>query len=254
MNPLIQVKNVTKQYTGKTALRGVSLDIFPGEVVGLVGESGSGKSTLGRVILGLDPATSGEVWFDGQNLANLMPTKMKLLRRQMQVVFQDPHASLNPRMTVLDLVAEGLDIHKLIARNQREARVTELLAQVGLGPECLHRFAHEFSGGQRQRICIARALAVQPRLLICDEPTSALDLSIQAQVLNLLQELQQAHQLTYLFIAHDLAVVRHIATRVAVMQAGKLVELADTTTLFTTPKTIYTRQLLNATHTLPALA
>jgi oligopeptide transport system ATP-binding protein len=228
------------------AVDGVDLEISPGETVGLVGESGSGKSTLGRLILKLLEPTSGQVFYDGCDLATLSRAELRALRRQMQLVFQDPYSSLNPRMRVRAIVGEGIEIHRLARGREKEDRIVKLLARVGMGPEALDRYPHQFSGGQRQRIGIARALAVEPRFLVLDEPVSALDVSIQAQIINLLQDLQDDLQLTYLFIAHDLRVVEHISQRVAIMYLGKIVELADRDEIFAAPCHPYTRALLSA--------
>ena len=233
------------------AVDGVSFTLGEGECLGLVGESGSGKTTCGRCILRAIEPTSGQILFraDGEKFVNVLEAKgaeLKRLRRQMQMVFQDPYSSLNPRMTVFDIVGEPLLVHGMRRRREREERVRELLAQVGLAPHHLRRYPHAFSGGQRQRIGIARALALNPRLIVADEPVSALDVSVQAQVLNLLAELQERFNLTYLFIAHDLTVVRHISDRIAVMYVGRLVELADVESLFEQPLHPYTEALLSA--------
>ena len=228
------------------AVQHVNLQIFAGETVGLVGESGSGKSTLGRLIIKLIEPTAGRVVFDGKDLAQLGRGELRNLRREMQIVFQDPYASLNPRMRVRSIVGEGITIHRLARGAEKEARIAELLQMVGLDAEALGRYPHEFSGGQRQRIGIARALAVNPRFLVLDEPVSALDVSIQAQIINLLQDLQERLKLTYLFIAHDLRVVEHISRRVAIMYLGKIVELADRDDIYANPRHPYTRALLSS--------
>jgi oligopeptide/dipeptide ABC transporter ATP-binding protein len=228
------------------AVDGVSFDVRRGETLGLVGESGCGKTTLGKVILRLIPATSGEVYIKDRAMFKQSGDQMKAIREDMQVVFQDPYASLNPRMTVGEIVGEGPLVHGLKNRKKREALVRELLGRVGLNQSHIHRYPHEFSGGQRQRIGIARALALNPDFVVCDEPVSALDVSIQSQVLNLLDDLQKELGLTYLFIAHNLAVVEHISDRVGVMYLGKIVELADVDTLYRDPRHPYTVALLSA--------
>ena len=228
------------------AVDGVSLKIEEGETLGLVGESGCGKSTLGRSILRLIEPTEGEVYFQGKNILALPPRELRDMRREMQIIFQDPYASLNPRMRVGDIVGEGLAIHKLATGRKKRDRVVELLNQVGLREEHYDRYPHEFSGGQRQRIGIARALAVNPKFIIADEPVSSLDVSIQAQIINLLQELQEKMHLTYFFISHDLRVVEHISHRVAIMYLGKIVEIATSDKIYQEAKHPYTRALLSA--------
>ncbi len=256
--PLLKVEGLVKHFPikggilGRTvdkvhAVDGVSFTLQAGETLGVVGESGCGKSTTGRCILRLIEPTSGEVWFNGQSVTAANKDELRALARDMQIIFQDPYASLNPRMTVGAIVGEALTIHKL-TRNAREYedRIVQLLETVGLGPDHMRRFPHEFSGGQRQRIGIARALAVNPKLIVCDEAVSALDVSIQAQVINLLEDLRSEFQLTYIFIAHDLSVVEHISHRVAVMYLGRIVEIAPAKALYTEPKHPYTEALLSA--------
>jgi len=256
--PLIEVTDLHKHFpVGTTGLMGkpkdmlhavdgVSFNLHAGETLGLVGESGCGKSTLARCVIGLHEATSGSIRYEGEELVGLDRKGWRPYRRRMQMIFQDPYASLDPRQTVGSILSEPLKIHKLGKPRERRLRTMELLEAVGLNPRHIHRYPHEFSGGQRQRIGVARALGLEPDVIICDEPVSALDVSIQAQVINLLEELQERFNLAYLFIAHDLAVVRHICKRVAVMYLGRVVEIADRDELYNSPQHPYTRALMSA--------
>ena len=255
--PLVKVRNVTKYFPVRSgvfrrtigyvkAVDGVDLDVFVGETLGLVGESGCGKSTLGRAMMYLDPPTSGSISYDGDEIAEMDKEGLKSLRRKIQIMFQDPFSSLNPRMPVGETISEGLIVHKIAGVKDRKGLVTQMLQKVGLHENHSIRYPHEFSGGQRQRIGIARALVTDPSFLVCDEPVSALDVSIQSQILNLLTELKEEFQLTYLFISHDLSVVEHICDRVAVMYLGKIVEIGDRKDIFENPKHPYTQALISA--------
>jgi oligopeptide/dipeptide ABC transporter ATP-binding protein len=255
--PLLEVRGLVKHFPAREgvwsrsrlsvkAVDGVDLEIERGRTLGLVGESGSGKTTTGRCIVRLIEPTAGDIRFDGIDLLSLGRRPLRALRRRLQIIFQDPFSSLNPRMRVRSIVGEPLAIHRLAPRRERRRKVAELLRLVGLDPAAMDRYPHQFSGGQRQRIGIARALAVQPELVVCDEPVSALDVSVQAQVINLLQDLQERFGLSYLFIAHDLSVVEHISDRVAVMYLGRIVEMADADALYSDPRHPYSRALMSA--------
>jgi oligopeptide/dipeptide ABC transporter ATP-binding protein len=257
MAALLEVKNLVKHFVASRsafgrptafvkAVDGVSFSVDAGETLALVGESGCGKSTVSRLVLRLIEPDHGEIRFEGRDLLAMNANELRAFRRDAQIIFQDPYASLNPRMTVGQMLAEPLVLHNLVPRDRRRERVEELLRLVGLEPRSARRYAHEFSGGQRQRIAIARALAVEPKLIVCDEPVSALDVSIRSQILNLLGDLQKRLGLAYIFVSHDLAVVKHIADRVAVMNLGNFVETADAQTLFTSPRHPYSRALLSA--------
>ncbi len=260
--PLLQVRDLCVHFPVRSgllgrsvdtirAVDGISFDIPRGTTVGLVGESGSGKTTTGRAILKLVPATSGSITFEGRDITTATPSAMRPLRRRMQIIFQDPFNSLNPRLPIFNIIGEALEIHfPELAKKDRRHRVAELLSKVGLKPEHMDRYPHEFSGGQRQRIGIARALAVQPEFIVCDEPVSALDVSVQAQIVNLLQDLQEEFGLTYLFIAHDLAVVEHISDHVLVMHSGTIVEAGTPEKIYGQPEHEYTRNLLASVPTL----
>jgi len=255
--PIIQVHNLVKHFPVRLGAFGekaavvhavddISFDVYPGETVGLVGESGCGKSTTGFTLMQLNRATSGEVIFNGKDLTKLKEKELRKYRKELQIVFQDPYSTLNPRMTIGEALAEPIRMHKIVPQNEVAAKTAQLIEDVGLSPNVANRYPHEFSGGQRQRICIARALASDPKFIVCDEPISALDVSIQAQVINLLMDIQEKYNLTYLFIAHDLAVVRHISDRVIVMYLGKIMEIADKDELFNNPVHPYTTALLSA--------
>ncbi len=249
---LMQAKGVVKEFkTGGGivhAVSGVDLDIYTGETLALVGESGCGKSTLGKVLMRLIPSTSGEILFDGENLSDMSKAQLRVARKKMQLIFQDPYASLDPRMNVGKIISEPLRAYKVYKnKDEEEARVRVLMDRVGIRPEFYNRYPHQFSGGQRQRVGIARALALNPKLIVCDEPVSALDVSIQAQILNLLHDLQEEFGLTYLFISHDLGVVRYISSRVCVMFLGRICEIRDTEALYSSPLHPYTRFLLEST-------
>jgi oligopeptide transport system ATP-binding protein len=256
-NILVRVENLSKLFPIKggilqrpigyvRAVENISFNIYKGETLGLVGESGCGKTTTGRTILRLIDPTSGSIFFDGIDITSITRKQLAPLRREMQIIFQDPYGSLNPRMTVGDIIGEGLEVHHIARGKEKEKRIMELMEVVGLAPAYIRRYPHEFSGGQRQRIGIARALAVNPKFIVCDEPVSALDVSIQSQIINLLKDLQRQFELTYLFIAHDLSVVKHMSDKIAVMYLAKIVEYASAEELFSDPKHPYTLALMSA--------
>lgn len=256
-NNLITIKNLVKHFDVKTnlfsrvknnlkAVNNISFDIKKGETLGIVGESGCGKSTTGKLLLNLLEPTSGEVLFEGKNIYSISNEELRKLRKNMQIIFQDPFASLNPRMKIFDLIEEPLKIHKIGTKEDRIKKVKEIIKIVGLDEYHLNKYPHEFSGGQRQRICIARAIILNPKFIICDEAVSALDVSIQSQIINLLKDLQKDFNLTYMFISHDISVVKHVSNRIAVMYLGQIVELAETNDLFKNPKHPYTKALLSA--------
>ena len=253
-NTLVQIRDVKKYFPINEGLRrgvlkavdGISLDIYKGESLGLVGESGCGKSTLGRIILKLIEKTSGDVLFDGQDIYAMKPKELVQLRRKMQIIFQDPYASLNPRLRIEEIIAEPLRFHEKISSKERRERVAKVMADVGLNEDMARRFPHELSGGQQQRVGIARALILRPEFIVCDEPVSALDVSVQAQILNLLVLMKEEYSLTYLFVSHNLAVVHHICDRIAVMYLGQIVEIADKEELFSNPLHPYTKALISA--------
>jgi peptide/nickel transport system ATP-binding protein len=245
--PILSVENLSKQFGSFAALENANFLVYPGETLGIVGESGSGKTTLARVVLELIPATAGRIMYQGRDITKLTAGNLKKLRKDLQIIFQDPYSSLNPRLAIGPAILEPMKVHGLHANEQgRKDRVMELLEKVGLKPEHYYRYPHEFSGGQRQRICIARALAVEPRLIICDESVSALDVSIQAQVLNLLNDLKKDFGLTYIFISHDLSVVKFMSDRLIVMRNGKIEEMGEADEVYANPRSEYTRMLLEA--------
>ncbi|WP_308860198.1 ABC transporter ATP-binding protein [Paenibacillus endoradicis] len=257
MKPLVEVRNLQKHFVKSTdfwgkpkevlkAVNGVSFQIYKGETFGLVGESGSGKSTVGRCMLRLYDYTEGSIMYDGQDISRMNDQQLKPFRKNIQSIFQDPYSSLNPGLNVYELISEPMDIHGMVKGNERKEQIIALLERVGLKAEHLYRYPHEFSGGQRQRISIARALATKPEFIICDEPISALDVSVQAQVVNMLEDLQEEFGLTYLFIAHDLSMVRHISDRIGVMYGGRIVEIASSDELYENPLHPYTQALLSA--------
>ncbi|XCP84937.1 ABC transporter ATP-binding protein [Roseburia hominis] len=257
MEALLQARNVKKYFISQKsiiplrrtyvhAIDGVSLDIYRGETLGLVGESGCGKSTLGKVLLRLQEPTEGQITFDGQDISRMPLKEVRELRRRMQMIFQDPYASLNPKMTIYEAIRAPLDNYEICTEEEKEARLHEMIKKVGLNEDWLYRYPHEFSGGQRQRVVIARALILQPEFVVCDEAVSALDVSVRSQVLNLMRELQKEMELTYLFVSHDLSVIKHISDRIAVMYLGQLVEVADKRELFANPLHPYTQALISA--------
>ena len=247
MEKILEAKNISKQYPGVVALDDVSFNVYPGETLGLVGESGCGKTTIGRTILRLEEPTAGEMIYNGKDIVKMRANELRAFRKNVQIIFQDPYSSLNPRMTIGEAIMEPMQVHGILENDaERKQKVEELLTKVSLDCNHFYRYPHEFSGGQRQRIGIARALAVSPKFIICDESVSALDVSVQAQVLNLLNDLKKEYGLTYIFISHDLSVVKYMSDRMIVMQEGKIEEMGDADQIYNNPKTDYTKKLIDA--------